>query len=170
MENKQDFRHIVRIASKDLNGNLPIYRALTKIKGIGIRMAKSIAVAFEKETGISHKSRLGELSEEQDKKLEQIVLEPAKYGVPAYSLNRRKEYESGQDKHLVMADLDLQLRNEIQRLNQIKSYRGLRLSWGLTVRGQRTKSTHRGKGGVVGVTKKDAKAAASPAKKESEKK
>jgi hypothetical protein len=27
--------------------------------------------------------------------------------------------------------------------------------WGLPVRGQKTKSTHRGKGGVVGVTKKD---------------
>ncbi len=169
MEKKQDFRHIVRIASKDLNGNLPIYRALTKIRGIGIRMAKTIAIAFETETGIGYKTRLGELSEEQDKKLEQVVLEPGKHGIPSYNLNRRKEYDSGQDKHLVMADLDLQLRNELQRLNQIKSYRGLRLSWGLTVRGQRTKSTHRGKGAAIGVTKKDIKAAAAPTKKEAEK-
>jgi len=55
-----------------------------------------------------------------------------------------------------MNDLDFSVRTDIQRLADIKSYRGLRLSWGLTVRGQRTKSTHRGKGTVVGVMKKDA--------------
>jgi len=37
--------------------------------------------------------------------------------------------------------------------------------WGLPVRGQRTKSTHRGKGGTVGVSKKDTKAAALTDKK-----
>lgn len=157
---KEEFRHIVRIASKDLNGNLPIYRSLAKIKGVGIRMAKNIAIAFEKESGVKYSSKLGDLPEQFDKTLEEIVLNPGKHSIPAFFLNRRKEYYSGEDKHLVMADLDFQQRNEFQRLNAIKSYRGLRLSWGLPVRGQRTKSTHRGKGGAIGVTKKDAKAAA----------
>ncbi len=165
MAEKEEFRHIVRIASKDLNGNLPIYRTLTKIKGIGIRMAKNIAIAFEKETQVAYNSKLGNLPETFDKKLEDIVLHPEKYNIPAYCLNRQKEYESGKDKHLVMADLDFKLRTEIQRLNKIKSFRGLRLSWGLPVRGQRTKSTHRGKGGVVGVMKKDAKAQIAAVKK-----
>jgi len=65
MVENEEFRHIVRIASKDLNGNLPIYRALTKVKGIGIRMAKNVAIVFEKENGIKHDSKLGVLSEEQ---------------------------------------------------------------------------------------------------------
>ena len=65
-----------------------------------------------------------------------------------------------------MADLDFTIRKDVQRMNETKSYKGLRLSWGLTVRGQRTKSTHRGKGPVVGVQKKDAKGGgAAPAKK-----
>ena len=50
-------------------------------------------------------------------------------------------------------------------MSETKSYKGLRHTWGLTVRGQRTKSTHRGKGGVVGVLKKDAIAPAASAAK-----
>jgi len=167
MADKEEFRHIVRIASKDLNGNLPVYRALTKIKGIGIRMARSMATVFEKETKVAFDSKLGAMPEDMDKKLEDIVLFPGKHGIPGYCLNRQRDLETGQDKHQVMADLDFQLRTDLQRLNKIKSYRGLRLSWGLPVRGQRTKSTHRGKGSIVGVTKKDAKAggASQPAKK-----
>ncbi len=157
MEEREEFRHIVRIVSKDLNGNLPIHRALTKIKGVGIRMAKNIAIAFEKESNVKYNSKLGNLPESLDKKLEDIVLHPEKHGIPVCYLNKQKEYECGEDKHLVMNELDFQLRKELQRLSRIKSYRGLRLSWGLPVRGQRTKSTHRGKGGVVGVTKKDVK-------------
>ena len=157
MAEKEEFRHIVRVASKDLNGNLPIYRALTKIKGLGIRMGKNVAIVFEKETGIKYNSKLGSLPENFDKTLEDVVLNPKKHGIPIHCLNKQKEYASGEDKHLVMADLDFKARTEFQRLNEIKSYRGLRRSWGLTVRGQRTKSTHRGKGGTIGVMKKDAK-------------
>lgn len=158
MAENEEFRHIVRIVSKDLNGNLPVYRALTKIRGIGIRMSRNIAMAFEKETGAKFDCKLGSLPEALDKKLEDIVLNPGKHGIPAYCLNKQKEYESGENRHLVMADLEIQQRTESQRLNEIKSYRGLRRSWGLPVRGQRTKSTHRGKGGIVGVMKKDANA------------
>jgi len=168
MEENDDFRHIVRIASKDLNGNLPVYRALTKVKGIGIRMAKNMAIVFEKETKVAFDSKLGSMPEEMDKKLEDIVLFPEKHGIPIYCLNRKNDLETGKNKHLVMADLDFQLRTDLQRLGKIKSYRGLRLSWGLPVRGQRTKSTHRGKGSAIGVTKKDAKGggASQPAKKQ----
>ena len=154
---KEDIRYIVRVAGKDLNGELPVYRALQGIKGIGNRAARNIAIVFEKETGKSFDARLGKLSEEFDKKLEEIVLHPEKHGLPVWGFNRRKDFETGQDSHIIMADLDFALRKDKQRLNEIKSFRGLRLSWGLPVRGQRTKSTHRGKGGVVGVTKKDAK-------------
>jgi small subunit ribosomal protein S13 len=170
MVEKEEFRHIVRIAGKDLNGNLPVYRALTKIKGVGIRMAKNVAIAFEKESKVKYDSKLGLLPEQLDKTLEDIVLHPEKHGIPGYCLNKRKEYDTGEDKHLVMADLDFQLRTELQRLNEIKSFRGLRHSWGLPVRGQRTKSTHRGKGGVIGVMKKDAKAQAALSKKGEDKK
>lgn len=171
-EQKQEIKYIVRIAGKDLNGSLPILRALEGIKGIGPRMAKNIAIAFEEQEGINHDAVIGKLSEPQEKKLEEIVLAPQKFGVPQWALNRKNDYDSGQDIHLVMNDLAFALRQDLQRLNEIKSYRGLRHIWGLPVRGQRTRSTHRGKGGVVGVMKKEAKQAAapSPAAKGQEKK
>ncbi len=157
MENKGEIRYIVRIAGKDLDGNLPIYRAITKIKGISHRVAKMIANAFEKENNVSYESTLGSIDESLDKKLEDIVINPTEHGLPSWSVNRQKDRETGETRHLVMADLDFSIRQDLQRLNEIKSYRGLRHSWGLPVRGQRTKSTHRGKGSVVGVIKKEVK-------------
>lgn len=156
---EKELRYIVRITNKDLDGTMPIHMALQGIKGISHRMAKMIAVAFEKETEVKFNSKLGELEEKYDKILEEIVLKPAEHGIPKWALNRQKDFETGEDKQTVMADRDLSLRKDLQRLAKIKSYRGLRHTWGLPVRGQRTKSTHRGKGGVIGVVKKDAKAA-----------
>lgn len=171
----QDLRYIVRIMNKDIDGSLPICTALTEIKGIGIRMGKIIAERFSRETGIPFNAPLGEISEQQDKILEEIILNPAKNGIPSWMFNRQNDWETGNNLHMVMSELDFSKRKDLQRLNEIKSYRGLRLSWGLPVRGQRTRSTHRGKGPVVGVSKKDAKkggggggakpaAAAAPAK------
>ena len=164
-EDNSDFRYIVRIVGKDLDGSLPIRRAIMGIKGISHRMAGNIAAVYEKATGKDAGRKLGELNEEEDAELEDIVAHPDKYGIPTWSFNRRKDYETGSDLHMIMNDLDFSRRQDFQRLAEIKSYRGLRHGWGLTVRGQSTRSTHRGKGGVVGVTKKDAKAAAAPAPK-----
>ncbi len=152
-----ELRLIVRIANKDLNGKLKIPKALMQLNGINHRTGKIIAKTFEKETGIKWDSKLGEITEDKDKKMEEIILNPKKFKIPIWSLNRRKEYETGEDKHLIMGELQFSERNILQRLSKIKSYRGLRRSWGLTVRGQKTKSTHRGTGPAVGVAKKDAK-------------
>ncbi len=164
----KDIRYIVRIVGKDLDGNLPICRALMGIDGISNRTAKAIGIVFEKNTDISYDTKLGQIPEEKDKILEDIILNPEKHGLPGWILNRQKDFESGQDIHLVMGELDFSLRKDIQRLSEIKSYRGLRHGWGVTVRGQRTRSTHRGKGPVVGVMKKEMKQAV--AKKERGKK
>lgn len=158
-KSQKEIRHIVRIANKDLDGNKSVHRALQGLRGVGQRYSKIVALAFEKETGIGYDSVLGEMDEEMDKRLEDIVLNPEKHGIPAWALNRRNDLEAGENLHLVMGDLDFSKRRDVQRLSEIKSYRGLRHIWKLTVRGQRTRSTHRGKGGVVGVLKKDAKAA-----------
>ena len=95
---------------------------------------------------------------------------PKKSGLPTWTLNRQKDHETGVDKHLTMNDLAFSLRNDLTRMAEIKSYKGLRHMWGLTVRGQKTKSRHRGKGGSVGVSKKDAGKPAAPAKVAADKK
>ncbi len=160
---KDELRLIVRVSGIDLDGNKPIERSLTKIKGIGIRMAKNIATAFEKSSGIPASKKTGLLTEEEGKKLEEVVQNPSKFGIPAWALNRRNDFYTGENSHLVMSDLDLRLRSDLQRMTETKSYKGLRHAWGLPVRGQRTKSTHRGKGGIVGVMKKDQTKAGAPA-------
>jgi small subunit ribosomal protein S13 len=148
-------RYIVRIANKDLDGAISIERAVRSIKGISQRTARIIALNFQKESGIALDTPLGEIPENMDKKLEDIVLNLNKIA-PSWSLNRQRDPETGENSHLIMADLDFAKRKDIQKLGAMKSFRGLRLSWGLPVRGQRTKSSFR-KGGVVGVTKKEAR-------------
>ncbi|MFH1240535.1 MAG: 30S ribosomal protein S13 [Candidatus Diapherotrites archaeon] len=156
-DTREDIRYIVRIANKDLNGRLKIARALIGLKGINHRYAKIVTEIFLKEAGLSNDTRLGDLPEEMDSKLEDIVLNPVKYKLPEWTLNRRKDFDDGITKQLVMNELDFAKRKDLQRLSGIKSYRGLRHVWRLPVRGQKTKSTHRGKGGTVGVHKKDRK-------------
>jgi len=156
---EEDIRYIVRISGKDLDGAKPIFISLMQIKGISHRFAKIAAKRFEKETGIKYDSKLGKMPEDKDKALEAIVEEPEKHGIPEWMFNRRKDPVEGRSSQLVMGELDFAKREDLKRLNLIKSYRGLRHSWGLTVRGQRTKSTHRGKGPVVGVMKKEARKA-----------
>ena len=158
----QETRLIVRIASKDLNGSLPVHRALVGIKGIGIRAARAMAYAFENKTRMPYDTPLGKLSDDQDKVLEEIVAHPQEF-LPVWMLNRRKDLETGKNMHLVMADLDFSLRNDLQRMKKLKSYKGLRHSLGLTVRGQRTQTSGRKRGSAVGVAKGDVKAAAKAA-------
>jgi ribosomal protein S13 len=155
-EAKAEINYIVRILGKDLDGTKRIGESLRGLKGIGQRISSIISNKFSKENKLKAETRLGELNAEQVKILEDFVLNPDKHGLPTWTLNRQKDYETGVNKHLSMNDLDFQLRNDFSRLAEIKSYRGLRHTWGLTVRGQKTKSTHR-RGGKVGVAKKDAK-------------
>ena len=168
MENQQEFRHIVRIMNKDLDGNKKIARALLSIKGVSHRFAKIAANIIEKETGISSETKIGLLPEVHDKKIEEILTSPNKFNVPTWMFNRRKDYVSGENKHIIMSDLDFALREDVKRMERTKSYKGVRHALGLPVRGQRTKTGFRKKGTSVGVFKKEqgpqAKAAAPAAK------
>lgn len=155
-EAKNEINYIVRILGKDLDGTKPINESLRGIKGMGHRISGIIANKFCKENNIKADTRIGELNAEQIKTLEGFITKPQEHGLPNWTLNRQRDYETGENIHLSMNDLDFQLRNDFTRLAEIKSYRGLRHTWGLTVRGQKTKSTHR-RGGKVGVSKKDAK-------------
>ncbi|MEK6970809.1 MAG: 30S ribosomal protein S13 [archaeon] len=158
-----EHRYFVRIASRDLNGNKPIYRALTGIKGIGIRTARVIAYRFQEEHRIPFTAPLGGIPEDMDAKLEDIVLHPAQHGLPEWMLNRRRAVE-GKSTHLVVNELDFAIRNDMQTMRKVKSYKGIRHSLGLTVRGQRTRTAGRNKGSAVGVEKKvEAKPAGKPA-------
>jgi small subunit ribosomal protein S13 len=148
----REFQHIIRFAGTDIEGTQPVTYALTNVKGIGIKLANAI---IEK-AGIDPATRMGLLSSAEVEKLEEIVTNPVKYDIPIWLLNRRKDLETGKDIHLLSSDLVLQTKNDIDQMKKIRSWKGFRHSYGLKVRGQRTKTTGR-KGKAIGVKKKEIK-------------
>jgi len=160
-----EFRHIVRIAGKDLPGEKRVGLALTGIKGVGIAYARAVAYA----AGVDPHSRLGDLSSEQVELIEKVLKNPTQYGIPGWMLNRRKDYESGEDLHLVGTQFDLAVKSDIGRERRIRSRRGVRHELGLPVRGQRTRTTGR-RGLTVGVVRKEVRIQAEQAAKEGKEK
>ena len=132
-----EFNHIVRILNTDLEGKKKTVDALRKLHGVSFMYANAICVISK----VPKDVRAGELTEAQLQKLEQTIKSPI--GMPIWLLNRRKDYESGADKHLLATELDLTKDNDIKRLKKIKAYRGVRHILGQPSRGQRTKSNFR---------------------------
>jgi len=146
-----DFKHIVRVVNTDLDGNKPIAHALTKIKGVGVMLANSVCLIGD----VDRTKKTGTLNDSEIKKLNDIIREPKKFNIPEFMFNRRKDFETGEDKHILTSDINFIQGHDVRRLKKTKSYRGLRLQAGLPVRGQRTKSNfRRNKGKVQGVKRK----------------
>jgi small subunit ribosomal protein S13 len=133
----------------DVQGTLKTIYAVTKIKGISLSLANAIL----KKAGVNPDLRVGFLTETEIGKIEEIIKEPTKYGLPHWLFNRRKDEETGKDTHLISADLVLRTKMDIDQAKEIRSWRGYRHAYGLKVRGQRTKTTGRA-GKALGVKKK----------------
>jgi small subunit ribosomal protein S13 len=152
---KSDIRRIVRILSTDVDGNLPVRRALRKVKGVSFMFSNAIY----KSTGVDKDKKVGTMSDQEIKQLEGFILNPKVY---PWLLNRRKDAETGRDIHVTMSELDLKKREDINVLKRIRAYKGVRHELGQPVRGQRTRSSFR-TSKSVGVSKKRVMAAAKPA-------
>jgi small subunit ribosomal protein S13 len=76
----REFRHILRIADTDLDGTLKVGYAISKIKGIGTRLAHVILRKAE----INPETRLGFLSDAEVERLEDIITNPSKHGFPGW--------------------------------------------------------------------------------------
>ncbi|MAG52570.1 MAG: 30S ribosomal protein S13 [Nanoarchaeota archaeon] len=159
VENK-DFRHIVRLAEADLNGNKKLLSSLRKVKGVGFSFANAICTV----SGIKADKQVGSLTEEDIKKLTDVIKNPEKFKIFSWLYNRKKDFATGKDTHLVGSELKLQKEFDIKHLKKIKCYRGVRHSQGLPVRGQRTRGNFR-HGRTIGVRRKGLKTAASGDKK-----
>ncbi len=137
-EEQKAKERIVRILSKDIEGGMKIYAGLTKIKGISWAMSNYIC----KKMGLDKPKMVGLMDDAEIEKITKFVKE-LKSIEEKYLMNRQKDIESGEDKHLVVSDLDLQKEFDIKRLRKIKSYRGLRHGANLPTRGQRTRGNFR---------------------------
>lgn len=144
----EDFQYIVRIVNTDIDGEKNVVMGLAQIKGIGRHMAVLIADA----TRIDKKVKIGKLTDAQIEKIKE-VLENIHNTAPGWMLNHRKDIDTGNDIHLISSEVDLRLRDDVNLLKMIRSYRGIRHESGLSVRGQRTRANNR-KGLALGVSKK----------------
>ncbi len=108
---------MVRIVGVDLPNNKRLVIGLTYIFGVGPTVARDLL----DKTGIDPDKRVSELTESEIAEL-------------------RKELEND---YTVEGDLRRKVRSDIQRLKEIKSYRGGRHAQGLPSRGQKTRSNAR---------------------------
>jgi len=137
---------MARIAGVDLQDNWKVDYALTKIKGLGWALSRKIMA----DAKVDSKKRISELTADE---LSKIGAEVEKYSIEG--------------------DLVRVVRGNIQRLQVIGSYRGMRHSRNLPSRGQRTRTnarTKRGKRKTVGAFKKEILSRMTGGKTEEEKK
>jgi small subunit ribosomal protein S13 len=153
-----EYKHILRIAGKDIEGGKKLIVALSEIKGIGYNFAQILIQSLN----INPNMRVGFLTENDIREIEQAISNPAKAGIPQWYLNRRKNMDDGSNNHMITSDLDFAASNDIEREKLVMSWRGYRHMFGLRVRGQCTRTTGR-RGGAVGVKKVKAMPGAAPA-------
>jgi len=142
-----DFRFLVRLINTDLDGKKPAVVALSYVPGVSHRMARIVC----RESGVKPDSRIGTLKDAELQKLGS-VLESMSERVPEWMRNRQNDPESGDDHHMVGTEIAITLREDLNRLKKIRSWRGHRHERKLPTRGQRTKNNGRF-GPAVGVMK-----------------
>ncbi|MFB6292950.1 MAG: 30S ribosomal protein S13 [Halonotius sp.] len=144
-EEQEDLRYFVRIGQTDLDGTKSVERSLTDMKGIGQRTARIVT----DEAGIDRTATLGLLEDDEIDSLVDTV-ESLDDHIPEWMVNRQDDFFTGESTHIVGNDVEEQRRQDINRMQMIDSYKGIRHKRGQKVRGQRTKSTGRTEG-TIGV-------------------
>ncbi len=147
-EYSEDFRFLVRIHNTDLDGKRTVANGLVGLTGVNHRLSRVIC----REAGIEKRAIMGELSDEDIQKLSDTVARIEEF-TPAWMRNRQNDPETGEDIHIITSEVGLTLRDDLNRLKKIRSWRGIRHEANLPVRGQRTKANGR-KGSTVGVQRK----------------
>ena len=144
----EQLRHIVRVANTDLKGAKHILYALAAIKGVGVMYANAVCA----DAGMDPTRKTGSLTDEEVRRVDEIVKEPLKFGIPEWLLDRRRDPVTGKDTHLVSNDLQFAKENDIKMMKKIKTWKGVRHMTDQPVRGQSTRSNfRRNKGNVMGV-------------------
>jgi len=122
---------MLRLVGVDLPEQKRIEISLTYIHGIGLKLSREILV----KAGVSPDLRAKDLAAKDVASLQKIL-----------------------DTYKVEGDLRKEIRENVQRLKRIGSYRGMRHTMGLPSRGQRTRTNARTRKGprrsVVGKKKK----------------
>lgn len=140
--------NIIRVMETNLDGNMPVKRAIRRVKGVSFMLSNAIAHTIDFSDRM-----LGEITDAQIQQLEDVISHPEKHGIPQWMYNRRFDPVSGETKHVVVSNMDFTQKMDINEMKKKKTYKGQRHAVRLTVRGQRTRGSFR-KGKQVGVSKK----------------
>lgn len=143
-----EYKYILRIAGKDIEGGKKLIVAIAEIKGVGYNFAQVLTQTLN----INPNMRVGFLTENEIREIERAIADPRTARMPEWYLNRRKNMDTGSNSHLITSDLTFANSNDVEREKTVMSWRGYRHMFGLRVRGQCTRTTGR-KGGAVGVKK-----------------
>ena len=122
-----------RIAGVDIPENKRVLISLTYIYGIGKKISQDIL----QKANIDSSVKTSQLTDDDVSRIRQLI----------------------ENEYLVEGELRVEVQNNIKRLQEIVSYRGIRHRKNLPCRGQRTKSnarTRRGKKGLAIAKKKQA--------------
>ncbi|MCK4237918.1 MAG: 30S ribosomal protein S13, partial [Candidatus Lokiarchaeota archaeon] len=136
---QKTFKEIIRILRTNIDGTLPIRFGLLKIKGVGLRFSQAVL----RIANIDPTIRIGLISEKDIKRIEEIIEDPIKNGIPNWMVNRQKDLRTGEYLHITGPRLELTVKRDIERMRRLRSWKGYRHGFGLKVRGQRTRSTGR---------------------------
>lgn len=112
----EDFQHILRVLNTNVDGKQKIMFAMTSIKGIGRRYANICC----KKADIDMNKRAGELSAAELDNLMTVVANPRQFKIPDYFLNRQKDYKDGKYSQVLSNQLDMKLRDDLERLKKIR--------------------------------------------------
>ena len=112
---------MARIAGVDLPQNKQIWVGLTYIYGIGRTRAKNILAQAQ----VTEETKVKDLTEEETRRIRSVIQEEGR----------------------VEGDLRKEVSQNVKRLMEIGSYRGVRHRKGLPVRGQRTSTNARSRKG-----------------------
>jgi small subunit ribosomal protein S13 len=143
-----DFRYLVRLVNTDLDGKRAVSVALTYVPGVSHRLAAVVA----RVAGVDPSERIGNLKDDEIAAVNEAI-EALEDNIPIWMQNRRKDPESGEDRHMIGTEITIMLREDLNRLKKIRSWRGARHERKLPTRGQRTKANGRF-GSAVGVQRK----------------
>ncbi|MDD3398299.1 MAG: 30S ribosomal protein S13 [Candidatus Methanomethylophilaceae archaeon] len=147
-EVNEDFNFIVRIVNTDIDGQKRVAVGIQSIKGVGKRVAEIIV----KKADVDPSSKMGDLPDDKVKELEKLVAGYSEM-VPPWAINRQSDYETGADLHLIGQEIELMVKDDINRMKMIRCYRGVRHEGRHKVRGQRTRSNGR-RGLTMGVSRR----------------
>ncbi|ABA27311.1 ribosomal protein S18 (nucleomorph) [Bigelowiella natans] len=139
----------IRIFDCNINGSLSCNFGLRNIKGVGIRMSNVLRKILKKD--INYK--LYNIEKADLEEVVNIFGKSSRKAFPSWLMNRRADFLTGDNLHVLSTVLDSALQEDIKRLVTIKNNKGLRHLSRLKTRGQHTKSNGR-RGKTIGVVRK----------------